>query len=190
MSTTAEPGSFLQQHLDQMVEAGFREGILPDSPLGQWQEAVVLLTRDFDRDLKAVVGEARAAAQASAAMANAASHKAESMVRHAEIQTEQVLAQTVEQLTPAVAKALGEAVVIRERRWNRQRHAMTATAVAAVLLGVFVAGYVVRGFQDGPNAELVQRCIRASVKDAAGNTYCNIMALRDPVGQGMGARRP
>lgn len=189
MSATAEPGDTLQKRLDQMIEAGRREGILPESPLGQWQEAVRLLTADFDREIKSVVAEARAAAQASAAMANAASHRAESMVRHAEIRTEQVLAQTVEQLTPAVADALGAAVVIRERRWNRQRHAMAAFAVAAVLLGVFVGGYVTRGYQDGPNAELMQRCLRASVKDAVGNTYCNITALRDPAGQGTGARR-
>ena len=72
MSATAEPGTALQGRLDQMVEAGRREGILPDSPLGQWQEAVRLLTAEFDREIKAVVSEARAAAQASAAMADAA----------------------------------------------------------------------------------------------------------------------
>lgn len=190
MSATVEPDDTLQSRLDQMIEAGRREGILPESPLGQWQEAVRLLTAGFDREIKAVVAEARAAAQASAAMADAAARKAEAVVHQTEARAEQTLAKTVEQLTPAVAEALGSAVVIRERRWNRQRHAMAAFAVAAVLLGTFVGGYVTRGVQDGPNAELIQRCLRAPLRDAAGNTYCNITALRDPMGQGTGTRRP
>lgn len=189
MSATVEPGIDLQKRLEQMIEAGRQEGILPDSPLGQWQEAVRLLTADFDRGLRNVVSEARAAAQASAAMADAASRRAEAVVHQTEIKAERALVETVERLTPAVAEALGEAVVIRERRWNRQRHAMAAVAVAAVLLGTFVGGYVTRGIQDGPNAELVQRCLRAPVKDAAGNTYCNITALQDQAAPGTGARR-
>lgn len=184
MSATVEPGSPLQTRLDQMVEAGRREGILPDSPLGQWQEAIRLLTGEFDREVKAVVSEARAAAQASAAMADAASRKAESSVRHAEIRTDQVLAKTVEQMMPAVIEGLEGALVIRERRWNRRTNLSAVAAIAAALLGIFAAGWITRGVQEGPAADLLQRCLRAPVQDAAGNSYCNITALRDRVAPG------
>jgi transposase-like protein len=46
-------------------------------------------------------------------------------------------------MTPAVAEALGAALVIRERRWNRRTNLASVAAIAAGLLGIFGAGWMV-----------------------------------------------
>lgn len=198
------------------VEVAAREwGVRPDHLEGRFVSALLAalewlarLIRAGAADMRVSSRDARAAAEADLARLRAA-HEAEFTklktanqqaatlleqarvaVAGSEVQRERVVGRFVEALVPEIAKGVGEAVVIRERRHNRKKQWGTAAGIAAVACGLVLGGYV-WGSQGTAEAsqgaaafavvERVRRCEAAPVKDArTGEAYCPLKALLPP----------
>jgi hypothetical protein len=115
---------------------------------------------------------------------NAARDAAEAQARRAEAQerataarAEQALAAAVDKLVPAATAALGEAVVLRERRRDRRITLGWLGAGAAVALALFGGGYATRASADRPALDFHARCLAAAVRaEASGRLYCPVDA--------------
>ena len=176
---------------DDMGQAAWRMGLSPDEPLGIWvscmRRTVVGLARLMERQVEATdavlvgrravldgeIAKGRSAGDAAAlAMA-----EAQANLTRARVEAEKLTLKTIEELTPKILEEIRDAVVIREKRYNRRaewrRHGLTALAVICLALG----GYSWRAWQDHVATSALSRCAEQQFEAADGKTYCALSAL-------------
>ena len=191
--------------LDSIVrqaEVAAREwGVRPDHLEGRFISALLAAITWLGRLIQASAADQRASAKdnriASAAdleKIRVASHTAEAVLNQAktayagsEVQIERVVSRFVDSVAPQVSKAIAEAVVIRERDYNKQRQWGRAAAVGGLLLALVVGGNFWGSWQSGQVAdgaralEKIKQCQAAPVKDTrTGNAFCLLKDLLAP----------
>lgn len=173
-------------------EAAWREGVEPDGPLGIWvsslertltaqsnlvdnQEAGIL---KVVQDAKGMVDGQVEALNKALAMADQHNKRAEVALRHAEVDREKLVNSTVNELTEQVSAKLNGALVLRQRRYDRQQRLTSGGLMTAIVLGLFFGGYALHAYLWRFETGSVERCLRESVKSADGTQYCPLAAVR------------
>lgn len=173
-------------------EAAWREGVEPDGPLGIWvsslertltaqsnlvdnQEAGIL---KVVQDAKGMVDGQVEALNKALAMAEQHNKRAEVALRHAEVDREKLVNSTVNELTEQVSAKLNGALVLRQRRYDRQQRLTSGGLMTAIVLGLFFGGYALHAYLWRFETGSVERCLRESVKSADGTQYCPLSAVR------------
>ena len=134
-----------------------------------------------------VVADARAMTEAEVARLHGARRLAETELERAgtalrtlEIKKKTLTTEMVQVIAPGLREELKQAIVIRERRWNRNVEWGRYAAVAAVALGVFLGGYGWRTWQDAKTMAAVEQCDLHPISDAKGTHYCFLEPLLSP----------
>lgn len=140
----------------RLRKAALAECIEPDGPLGAWVEAqdhaltaqadvaehqerlVTDVLGGADKAIGTRLGECKALAEATRTML--ASVERTQVVL--DIKTQQVMGEMIERLTPQLVEGVRDAVIIREKRYNRKVETSRIAGVVAVALGLLVGGYV------------------------------------------------
>ena len=94
----------------------------------------------------------------------------------------------VDTIVPQMVKAVGAAIVIRERRYNQRVHWGRAAGIAAVAGGLLLGGYVWGGWRPDNTAiagavalERIRQCQAAPVRDERTHeAFCPMKALLAP----------
>ncbi len=161
------------------------EGIDPNSPLGHWVEAIQAMTISLASLLNQVSADAQATVRASEASVKATEQHTLTAIHLLRFKTDQLEAQLVETLAPAVAAAVGKAVVIRERRHNSRVRWSFVGGVAGVALMLVFAGWMGRGAADSRHDTEIRslavgmaRCETHAVSDAQGQRWCRLEPTR------------
>ena len=167
---------------DKLAEAARREGIEPGSPLWVWVEAqqhVLAAIYEWQTNWSAAVDTEIDQLRTALAVADTQRRRVDAEVRRMEVQQKDLETKTVASLTKAVAEKLKDALVIRERRWNRRDRHISWGAAAAAALVILLGGYTWRGVQDrftyATAAEAWARCQDTAFMDkASGRPFCQI----------------
>lgn len=198
----AATAEHLRSAATEMEEAALREGIDTNGPLGVFVRAMhrtILVMADVaERQASGVVStvrDARLMVEAEATKARKASDLAFLAVEAArtahasfEVQKEEVFGTLVKAMVPQMVKAVGGAVVIRERRYNWTVHWGRAAGIATVAGSILLGGYV-WGSWHPDNAALsgavaldrIRQCEAAPVRDdRTHESYCPLKALLAP----------
>lgn len=184
------------------TEIAAREwGVRPDHLEGRFVSALLSTLTWLGRliqaaaaDLKASAKETRAASAAeleTLRIANAAATKvldqANTALTVAGIEQSKLIAQFVAVAAPQLIQAVGAAVVIRERRYNKKVQWGRAAGIASVALGLLGSGYVWGGWQSADEAagavalERIRQCRATPVKDSrTGEAFCPLKHLLSP----------
>lgn len=204
------PVSALTQQLralaDGLVEAARKDAIEPDGTLGHWvqSQAAILhaladLAEHVEQQFVDAVSEFHNLGKVEVqklremnGLAKLAFESARSAEAGFHVQKEKVLTKVVETMVPQMVKAVGEAVVIRERRYNQRVHWGRAAGIAAVAGGLLLGGYVWRGFASDAAvssaassaavlAQRVRQCQAAPVLDeTTREAFCPLKSLVAP----------
>lgn len=181
----------LRAAAEDMEEAAWREGVRPSGPLGVWVQAarrtLVSLADIVERQSDAVtssVANAKALAEAEVAKlrearlaAEAELKKATTALRTLEIRKETLTGEMVKVIAPGLREELKRAVVIKERRRDRNVEWARAAAVGAVVLGLVAGGYGWRAWDDSAMTAAVEQCELHPLVDAKGVRYCPLDAM-------------
>lgn len=199
--TGVSGGDDLRAAAKAMEEAAWREGIDPTGPLGVFvtamRHAILIMAETGERHARGVIGsiqDARALTEGevkklrhTGEMASLALDQAKTAQAGSEVQRERVVGRFVESVVPQLVKAVGEAVVIRERDYNRRVQWGRAAGVGCLLLALVVGGNVWGSLQtaqvaEGARAlERIKQCQAAPVKDTrTGNAFCRLQDLLAP----------
>jgi hypothetical protein len=186
------PADRVRTAMQELVEVMAREGIDPDGSLGvvigalgRSMDRVVGAVDDFQKGPFAALKEARRLSEAELEKLRAGNIAAEIALNQArtaqtvlEVQREALVSKMVKEAVPKMVAAVGEAVVIRERRLNRNLEMRRHAAYAAVAIVLLLSGYIGRWYQDDAAVNAVQRCSRTLVVDpATGKQYCPLDAV-------------
>ena len=182
----------LRAAAEDMEQAAWREGIDPSGPLGVWvtalRRALVGMADISERSSQRVVATIAATQKvvdAEIAQLHEANRRAAQAINEAtaarsraEVEAEKLTLKTIQDLAPKILEEIRDAVVIRERRYNRKVEWRRAGLVAVAVLGMFLGGYSWRGWQDGGNAsEALVRCLRQPYQAPNGDRYCSFSTL-------------
>ena len=173
-------------------EAAWREGVEPDGPLGIWVRSMErTLTAQSDMadkqeaGLRAVVNDAKGlvdsqvdALKKALAMSDQHNKRAEIALRHAEVDREKLVNNTVNELTAQVSARLNGALVLRQQRYDRQQRLGTAGAMTAIVLGLFFGGYALHAYLWRFETSSVERCLRQVMTGSDGVSYCPLSAVK------------
>ena len=173
-------------------EAAWREGVEPDGPLGIWVLSMErALTAQADmadkqkagilavvQDAKGLVDSQVEALKKSLALADQHNKRAETALRHAEVDREKLVNNTVNELTAQVSAKLNGALVLRQQRYDRQQRLGTAGAMTAIVLGLFFGGYALHAYLWRFETSSVERCLRQAVTSSDGVSYCPLSAVK------------
>ena len=195
-------GDALRATAKEMVEAAWREGIDEHGPLGVFvrsMHATILVMADVaERQANAVVNtvrEARLMVEAEAMKARKACELAFLAVEAAktahasfEVQKDEVVAKMVKETVPQMVKAVGGAVVIRERRYNWTVHWGRAAGIAAIAGGLLFGGYTWGSWRPDNAAlsgavalERIRQCEASPIRDErTKDAFCPLKALLAP----------
>ena len=195
MSTELTPIAVAAEELrasaEDMEQAAWRTGLTPDEPLGIWvislrrtltnlanlsegQEQGVSAVIDGSRKLvDAEVAQLRAANEASVRAMN----EANAALSRAKVDAEKLTLKTLGDLSPKILEHIRDAVVIRERRYNRKVEWRRATLVGMAVLGLVVGGYSWRGWQDSDANSALSRCLEHQFQTPNGDKFCPISSL-------------
>jgi len=186
----------------EMEEAAWREGIDAAAPLGVFVRAmhrtILIMAEIAERQADGVVKTVRDAmhvAEAEAVKARKANELAYLAVEAArtahasfEVQKDQVFGKLVSTIVPQLVKAVGEAVVIRERLYNARVQWGRAAGIAAAAGCLLLGGYVWGGRLPDNAAiagamalERIRQCQAAPVRDdRTHEAFCPMKALLAP----------
>jgi hypothetical protein len=184
----------LRAAAEELKESARRAGIESDSPLGvlmggfavafgneaamfeSWQAVALLAAVEMRKAGEVELERVRVAATAAQIALN------QTKTAHAtlEIQRETLVSRMVGDIAPRLAAGVKEWVVIRERRWNRNRETVRAAAIGAVVLTLVLGGYVGRAVQDWDATQAASRCASVVFVDTAGRRYCPVDVLLPP----------
>jgi hypothetical protein len=142
MPAVSEEVAALRESVARLVEGARRDGIEPDGPLGRWLAAqagaleslAFVLQSQTDRT-EALLSGIDAAAKAELAKAAAALEQGKKAIAQGEVVLAQaraaqyhlhlseqtLVSRLVNDTLPLFAQHMKEALVIRERRWNRDK---------------------------------------------------------------------
>lgn len=187
----------------RQTEVAAREwGVRPDHLEGRFVSALLGCLTWLGRimqaavhDLKASSKDIRAASERELETLRAAStaalrvlQQAETALAGSDVQRQMAVGKFVETVAPQVVKAIGGAVVIRERRYNWTIQWGRAAGIAAVAGGLLFGGYVWGGWHPD-NAALsgavaldrIRQCEASPVRDdRTHEAYCPLKALLAP----------
>lgn len=166
-----------------------REGIDPDTPLGQWMAAMQAMTVGLSSHLAQVGSDARAAVQASADAAAETRRHTQNMVQALSFKTDQLEVEFTHSLAPAVAQAVGRAVVIREQRRSTGILALSAAALATAMVGMVAGGWFLRGATEQAAIELKASCDMRAFQGADGQRWCPLGSMAATPSRGGEGRR-
>lgn len=152
----------LREATQQLRAAARLEGIEPDGPLGAWtraQEAILDGLADHAERLERlstdVLGDFKEAAEAELARQRVVTYRAELALRSAQdaresvdVEKARVAGDMIKDVSPKIVEGIREAVVIRERRYNRGVELRRAALVGFTMIGLVVGGYMWRLAQD------------------------------------------
>ena len=199
--TGVNGGDELRAAAKAMEEAAWREGIDRTGPLGVFvtamRHAILIMAEIVDRQARGIVGtiqDARAFTEGEvkkvrhiSEMTSLALDQAKTAQAGSEVQRERVVGRFVESVAPQVVAAIGEAVVIRERDYNRRVQWGRAAAVGGLCLALVVGGSTWGIWQTGQVTagalalERIKRCQAAPIKDArTGTAFCVLQDLLPP----------
>ncbi len=191
----------LEEVVRQLEVAAREWGVRPDHLEGRFVSALLGTLTWLGRLMQATTADQKASAQearvASATeleklrVANEAANKvigkASVALASTEVQHERVIGRFVETVAPQLVKAIGEAVVIRERSHNQRVQWGRAAGVAGLGLALVVGGHV-WGNQHATDVaagaialERIRQCQAAPVLDArTKEAFCPMKALIAP----------
>jgi hypothetical protein len=153
---TAKAARELAEVVRQTELAAREWGVRPDHLEGRFVSALLGCLTWLGRimqaalsDMKASAKDTRAAATAELETLRTASktalrvlQQAETALAGSDVQRQMAVGKFVETVTPQLVKAIGEAVVIRERRYNQTVHWGRAAGIATLAGGLLLGGYV------------------------------------------------
>lgn len=191
------------ERLVQQTEVAAREwGVRPDHLEGRFVSAFLAaltwlgrLVRAASADMKAAAGEHRTASavelealRAANAVAAKLQGQAQLALAVSDVQVSKVVTRFVESVAPQIVREISGAVVLRERRHNRDALWGRAAGIATVALALVGCGYTwavwaadPRSAADAGAAARIMRCQAAPSKDARGEAFCPLKALLPPV---------
>ena len=187
----------------QRTEVAAREwGVRPDHLEGRFVSALLGCLTWLGRimqatvsDLKASSKETRAAVETELETLRTASkaalrvlQQAETALASSDVQRQMAVGKFVETIAPQMVKVVGEAVVIRERRYNQRVHWGRAAGIAAAAGGLLLGGYVWGGWRPDNTAiagaialDRIRQCQAAPVRDdRTHEAFCPMKALLAP----------
>ena len=182
----------LRASAQDMEQAAWRTGLTPDEPLGIW---VISLRRTLTnladlseggaQGVTTVVEGTRKLVDAEITQLREANkravhamNEATAALSRAEIEAEKLTLKTIRDLAPQILKEIREAVVVRERRYNRKVEWRRASLVAVAVLGLFLGGYSWRAWQNGNEAsDALVRCLQQPFSAPNGDRYCSFSTL-------------
>ena len=187
----------------QRTEVAAREwGVRPDHLEGRFVSALLGCLTWLGRimqatvsDLKASSKETRAAVETELETLRTASkaalrvlQQAETALASSDVQRQMAVGKFVETIAPQMVKVVGEAVVIRERRYNQRVHWGRAAGIAAVAGGLLLGGYVWGSWHPDNTAiagaialDRIRQCQAAPVRDdRTHEAFCPMKALLAP----------
>ena len=173
-------------------EAAWREGVEPDGPLGIWVRSLErTLTAQSDlvdkqeagilavvNDAKGMVDSQVEALKKALALSDQHNKRAETALRHAEVDREKLVNHTVDELTGQVTAKLNGALVLRQQRYDRQQRLTTGGMMTAIVLGLFFGGYALHAYLWRFETSSVERCLRQTVNGTDGTPYCPLSAVK------------
>lgn len=208
MAAVEQPEAVLSSEMASQLRAGFDEriqalreaaedwGVKPHHPEGAFVSAMIGTQVGFVEvalglaaGFEKVIADARTMAKESAKqqqLATAAAQQSLKLARSAAdvLETEKVKVTTemIKRVVPELVKGVREAVVIRERRYNRYVEWRRAILSGAALFGLVISGYIWRTVQDWSllsqtsyENTAIQRCQDTSLyKDANGQLLCQL----------------
>ena len=200
MPAVSEEVAALRESVARLVEGARRDGIEPDGPLGRWLAAqagaleslAFVLQSQTDRT-ESLLSGIDAAAKAELAKAAAALEQGKKAIAQGEVVLAQaraaqyhlhlseqtLVSRLVNDTVPLFAQHMKEALVIRERRWNRDKGRQRMAAAGAVTLAVFLAGFVVRTALDWDWLALAESCAAHPIAEGP-RVVCEIGARATP----------
>ena len=181
----------LRASAEDMEQAAWREGIDPSVPLGIWvtalRHALVHLADTSEKQSQGVAATITGAQRvidsevAKLRLANEvatrAMNEATAARSRAEVEAEKLTLKTISGLAPKILEEIRDAVVIRERRYNRKVEWRRASLVAIAVLGLLLGGYSWRAWQDGDASEALVRCLKQPFQAPNGDQYCSFSTL-------------
>lgn len=191
----------LRAAADELMEAARRDAIEPDGTLGHWvrsQFTILHVQADLadylEAQVKGTVVEMHDLSKSELKKLGVANQTADAVLNQfkaalagSEVQRDRVIGRFVESVAPQVSKAIGEAVVIRERDYNRRVQWGRSATVAGLLLALVVGGNFWGSWQTGQVAggvlalQRIKQCQAAPVKDTrTGDAFCLLKNLLAP----------
>lgn len=195
MSTELTPIAVAAEELrasaEDMEQAAWRTGLTPDEPLGIW---VISLRRTLTNLANLAEGEAQgvsAVIEGTRKLVDAeitqlrtanegavrAMNEANAALSRAKVEAEKLTLKTLGDLAPKILEHIRDAVVIRERRYNRKVEWRRATLVGMSVLGLMVGGYSWREWQDHDANAALGRCLEHQFQTPNGDKFCPVSSL-------------
>lgn len=190
----------IKESVIRLVTEARREGIEPDGPLGLWlvaqagalESLATVLQGQADR-VDVVLGELDRAGKvelekAALALEHArkvlsqgevALNQARAAQYHLHLSQETLVTRLVNETLPLFAQHMQGALVIRERRWNRDEGRRRMALAGLVALGVFLSGFALRTWVDWRDLGLANGCaLHDSIEN--GHVLCDMTASAAP----------
>lgn len=182
----------LRASAEDMEQAAWRTGLTPEEPLGIW---VISLRRTLTNLANLSEGEAQgvsAVVEGTRKLVDAeiqqlreankqavhAMNEAKAALSRAEVDAKKLTLKTIQDLGPQILAEIRDAVVIRERSYNRKVEWRRASLVAVAVLGLVLGGYSWRAWQDGSSAsDALVRCLKQPFAAPNGDRYCSFSTL-------------
>lgn len=180
-----------------LAEAARKEGIEPDGPLGHWVkaqlvvvEALADLAEHFEQQVLGTVSQSHELAKVEVAklremtrLAKVAQDRANTEAAVLAVRKDGVFTEMVQTMVPQMVKAVGSAVVIRERRYNWTVHWGRAAGITAAAGSLVLGGYLWRGPDTAAVTaaqvmERVKECQAAPILDTRTHeSFCALKTL-------------
>lgn len=181
----------LRASAEDMEQAAWREGIDPTGPLGVWVTALrwslTTLAGISEKQSQGVAAAIKGTRQlvdaeiAQLRIANEAAvramNEANAALSRAKVDTEKLTLKTLGDLAPKILEHIRDAVVIRERRYNRKVEWRRGILVGMAVLGLVVGGYSWRTWQDHDANAALERCLEHQLQAANGDKFCALSSL-------------
>ncbi|UZO94694.1 hypothetical protein [Roseomonas mucosa] len=195
MSEKLTPTSVAAEELRALAEdleqAAWRMDINPEDPLGIWSIAmrrtvvgIANLVERQERGVESVIERSWVLVDkevtALRVMGDTAAlqiGEAQAALAKAKVDAEKLTLQTLHDLTPKIVGQIRDAVVIREKRYNRTMRWRQYALISAATVGLMVGGYSLRAWQDLDDTSALARCAAATTKASDGSEYCALKSL-------------
>lgn len=181
----------LRAAAEDMEDSAWRMGIERDSPLGIW---VVTMRRSLTqladiteklsggvtntiRNGKALIEAEVERLQTVRETATIQLHEATAALTKAQVEAEKLTLRTLNDLIPKIVDQIRDAVVIREKRYNRTMRWRQYALISAATVGLMVGGYSLRAWQDLDATSALARCAAATTTASDGSEYCALKSL-------------
>ncbi len=199
---TAKAARELEEVVQQTEVAAREWGVRPDHLEGRFVSALLGCLTWLGRIMQATVSDMKASAKDTKAAAAAeletlrtanktalrVLQQAETALAGSDVQRQMAVGRFVETVAPQLVKAVGEAVVIRQRRYNQAVQWGRAAGIATVAGGLLLGGYAWGSWRPDNVAiagavalERIRQCEAAPVRDdRTHEAFCPMKVLLAP----------